>query len=72
MGREDCEHICFAIIFACVVGKNPKTPKLSPVADNAIARGGIGLGSLLNICASSTVQVILTSICKIWGGNDCV
>ena len=28
--REDHERICFAFIFACVVGKNPKTPKSSP------------------------------------------
>ena len=27
--REDCDRICFVFIFACVVYKNPKTPKLS-------------------------------------------
>ena len=49
--REDRERICFAFAFAFVVSKNPKTPKLSPMADKAIARGGIGgLGSLLYIC----------------------
>ena len=45
------ERICFAFVFACMVGKNPKTPKLSPMADNAITPGGIGcLGSLVYIC----------------------
>ena len=48
---EDCKRICFAFAFACVVGKNPKTPKLSPMADYAITRGGIGsLVSLVYIC----------------------
>ena len=47
--REDCECFCFAFAFACVVGINPKTPKLSPMADDA--RGGIGsLVSLVYIC----------------------
>ena len=47
--QEDCEHICFAI--ACVVGKNPKTPKLRLIADDAITRGGLGsLVSLVYIC----------------------
>ena len=37
--------------FACLVGKIPKTPKLSPMADNAITQGDIeGLGSLVYIC----------------------
>ena len=36
MAREDHERICFALIFACVVGKNLKTPELSPMADDAI------------------------------------
>ena len=48
---EDRERICFAFISACVVGKNPKTPKLSPMADDTMTRGGIGgLGSLVYIC----------------------
>ena len=48
---KDCERVCFAFIFACVVGKIPKTPKLSPMADDAITQGGIGgLGSLVYIC----------------------
>ena len=38
------------LFFVCVVGKNRKTPKLSPVADNAITRGSIGMGSLVYIC----------------------
>ena len=44
--REDCERICFAFTFACVVGKNPKTPKLNPMADDAITR--VGIGSLVS------------------------
>ena len=37
--------------FACVVGKNPNTPNLSTMADDAITRGSIpGLGSPLYIC----------------------
>ena len=37
--------------FACVVGRNPKTPNLGPVADDAITRGRIrGQGSPLYIC----------------------
>ena len=51
MARKDRERIGFAFVFVCVVGKNPKTPKLSPIADDAITRGGIGgLGSLVYIC----------------------
>ena len=38
MAQEDCECICLAFVFAYVVGKNPKTPNLSPMADDAIAR----------------------------------
>ena len=46
--RKDRERI----YFACVVGKNPNTPNLSPMADNAITRGSIpGLGSPMCICA---------------------
>ena len=49
--REDREHICFALAFACVVGKNPKNPKLRTMADDAIARGDIGsLVSPFYIC----------------------
>ena len=49
--RKDCERIYYAFAFACVVGKNPKTPKLSPMAEDAITQGGIGsLVSLVYIC----------------------
>ena len=37
--REDRGHICFKFVFACVVGKDPKTPKLNPMADDAIYMG---------------------------------
>ena len=50
--REDRKRIfCFAFSFTCVVRKNPKTPKMSPMADDAITRGGKGsLVSPLYIC----------------------
>ena len=49
--HEDHERICFAFVFACVVGKNLKTPNLSPMADDAATWGGIGgLGSPVYIC----------------------
>ena len=50
---EDRERICFAFVFACVVGKNLKTPKLSPLADDAITRGSIGI-------SVSTVEVSMS------------
>ena len=36
MAHEDRGRICFACVFACVIDKNPKTPNLSPMADDAI------------------------------------
>ena len=36
----DRERIGFAFLFVCMVGKKRKTPKLSPMADDAITRGG--------------------------------
>ena len=49
--HEDRERIYFVFAFACVVGKNPNTPKLSPIADDAITRGSIrSLVSPLYIC----------------------
>ena len=51
MARKDHEPICFEFAFACVVDKNPKTPKLSSMADDNITRGDIGsLVSLVYIC----------------------
>ena len=38
--RENRESICSVSVFACVVSIIRKTPKLSPMADNAISRGG--------------------------------
>ena len=55
MAREDHEHICFVYSLASVVGKNPKSPKLSPMADNAITQGSKGgLGSLVYICEKNS------------------
>ena len=47
--HKNSERICFASIFVCMVGKNPKTPKLSPMPDYAKTWGGIWV-SLLYIC----------------------
>ena len=59
--REDRESISVEVASACVVGKNKKTPKLSPMADDAIKRGGIGcLVSLVYICGScSNLDILL-------------
>ena len=58
MAHEDRGCICFA----CVVGKKPKTPNLSPMADDAITRGGIrGLGSPLYICGAPPPRSALTA-----------
>ena len=54
--REDREHICFAFISACVVSKNPKPTKLSPIADDAITWSGIrGLVPLVYICGLNSI-----------------
>ena len=46
MARKDRGRICVAFICVCVVDKNLKIPNLSPMAADAITRGGIGgLGS---------------------------
>ena len=50
MAREDCERICLAFTFACVVYENLKIPKLSPMADDAITRVIGIMGSLVYIC----------------------
>ena len=56
--RNDRERICFVFALPWVVSKNPKSPKLSPMADNAITRGGIGsLVSLVYICELNTSQL---------------
>ena len=52
--RSDHGRICFGFVFACVVGKNPKTANLSPMADDAITRGSVQvLGSPLHICGEN-------------------
>ena len=44
-------QIMNAFVFACVVTKIPKTPKLIPMADDAITWGGIGgVGYVVYIC----------------------
>ena len=54
MGREDHGRICFGFVFACVVGKNPNSPNLSPMTDDAMTRVGIqGLGSPVYICGNN-------------------
>ena len=51
MAHKDQGRIVFAFDFVCMVSRNPKTNKLSPMADNIIKRGGLGgLGSLVYIC----------------------
>ena len=42
MACKDHGRICIAFVVACVVGKNPKTSNLSPMADDAITRGDLG------------------------------
>ena len=43
---KDRGNICIAYVFGVCGRQNPKTPHLSPMADDAITRGGIGgLGS---------------------------
>ena len=55
----ECAKIVDAFVlhlfFEYVISKNPKTPNLSPMADDAITRGGIqGLGSPAYICGPNT------------------
>ena len=38
MARKDRRRVDFVFVFAYVVGKNPKTPKLSLMANEAITR----------------------------------
>ena len=46
--RKTLQLFC---VCSCMWSANPKTPELSPMADDAIPRGGIGgLGSLVYIC----------------------
>ena len=40
MVREDRDPFYFVFTCACVFDKNPKTPKLCPMADDAITQGG--------------------------------
>ena len=48
----------FAFVFACVVGKNPKIPNLSPMADNATTQGS--MQGLDLPCIYVTITWILT------------
>ena len=38
---KDRGHIGIEFVFVCVVGEDPKTPKMSLAADGAITRDGI-------------------------------
>ena len=49
MAREDCERVCFVLIFTCVVKKTPKTSKLSPVADDAVTQGSIRMSAISGV-----------------------
>ena len=42
MVHKDGGSIGFVFVFACMVGKKLKTPKLSPMADNAITQSYMG------------------------------
>ena len=58
LAHEDSGRLGFAFVFVCMGGKNPKTLKLSPRADDAITQGGIGgLGFLVYICEKKSVKV---------------
>ena len=54
--REDKTHIKRRMAVFCVRGRQkPEDPKLSPMADDVITRGGTGdLGSLVYICGSNS------------------
>ena len=53
MTGKDRGHIFFAFVPACVVGKKPEYPNKSSMADEAITRSGIVLGS-------PSISVVLT------------
>ena len=62
MEREDRGHICFELICTCVVGKNPKTPNLNPMADDAVTWGGIrDLGTPLYSCGWHSALSVTTT-----------
>ena len=42
--------------------KTPKTPKLSPMADDIITQGSIGLGSLVYICGQPQLKLYYCEI----------
>ena len=50
--RRSWTHL-FCVCFVCAVGKKLKTPKLSPMADGAITRGGV---EGLCLCMSVSVS----------------
>ena len=53
--KRKVPRICCACIFAFVVIKNPKTLKLSPMADDAITQDVIGgLRSLVFFCCTNS------------------
>ena len=55
--------ISFAIVFMCLVGKDPNTPNWLSMADNAITWGSMGgLGSPFYICDSNSLVLHLNFI----------
>ena len=62
MARKDRGHICIVFVFAYLADKNPKTLNLSPMANDAITRGGIGgLGSPVYIYGRKSSTHLLSS-----------
>ena len=57
MAHVDREHICFAFILACVVGKNLTILKLNPMDDDTITQGIGGLVSLVYICGGYSSMI---------------
>ena len=50
----------------CTGRQNPKTPKLIPIADDAITQGGIGgLVSMVSICGIFTLLLPSRILCEV-------
>ena len=70
MVHKDHGPILFAIVSACVVGKNQNIPNWSSMADDAITQGGIEvLGSPFSICGlhmNCAIEMILQYSVRLW------